>query len=156
MAFCVVTPVRESSLASYEGRVSHGGDIPSTVDRGYQDIGLDAESTQRELERRRHTVARFLSGHTTMVPLPDGGHYYILTESFEQLQTDHRHEMLMWYLDQFHEDPDEQMVRWAQLDTQGFGGPPIAAEDPKEVAEDDPEEDSMGSADHVPLGLDRT
>ena len=99
-----------------------------------------------------------------MVPLPDGGHYYILTESFEQLQTDHRQEMLMWYLDQFHEDPDEQMARWAQLDAQGFGGPPVAAEDPEEVAEDDskedpeevveddPEEDSMGSDDHVPLG----
>ena len=89
-----------------------------------------------------------------------GGQYYILTESFEQLQTDHRHEMLMWYLDQFHEDPDEQMARWAQLDTQGFGGPPIAAENPEEVAEDDseevaeddPEEDSMGFDDHVPLG----
>ena len=46
----------------------------------------------------------------------------------------------------------------------GFGGPPIAVEnpeevaeddskeDPEEVAEDDPEEDSMGSDDHVPLG----
>ena len=164
VAVRVGTPVRESLSASYDGRISPGGDIPSTVDIGYQDIGLDAESTQRELERRRHTVARFLSGHTTMVPLPDGGHYYILTESFEQLQTDHRHEMLMWYLDQFHEDPDEQMARWAQLDAQGFGGPPVAAEDPEEVAEDDseedpeevaeddPEEDSMGSDDHVPLG----
>ena len=58
----------------------------------------------------------------------------------------------MWYLDKFHEDPDEQMVRWGQLDAQGFGGPPVAVEDPEEVAEDDPEEDSMGSDDHVPLG----
>ena len=107
VAVRVVTLMRESGSASYDGRISPGGDIPSTVDRGYQDIGLDAESTQRELERRRHTVARFLSGHTTMVPLPDGGHYYILTESFKQLQTDHRQDMLMWYLDQFHEDPDE-------------------------------------------------
>ena len=50
------------------------------------------------------------------------------------------------------------------MDAQGFGGPPVAAEDPEEVAEDDseedpeevaeddPEEDSMGSDDHVPLG----
>ena len=154
----------ESSLGSYEGRISHGGDILSIVDRGYQDIGLDAESTQCELEHRRHIIVRFLSGHTTMVPLPDGGHYYILIESFEQLQTDHRQDMLMWYLDQFHEDPDEQMARWAQLDAQGFGGPLVATEDseevaendfeedPKQVAEDDPEEDSMGSDDHVPLG----
>ena len=68
VAIRVVTPVMESSSRSYEGRISHGGDILSTVDRGYQDIGLDAESTQRELEHRRHIIARFLSGHTTMVP----------------------------------------------------------------------------------------
>ena len=45
VAVRVVTPVRELSSGSYEGRISHKGDIPSTVDRGYQDIGLDAEST---------------------------------------------------------------------------------------------------------------
>ena len=73
VAICVVTPMRESSSESYKGRISHRGDISSTVDRGYQDIGLDAESTQRELGHRRHNIARFLSGHTTMVPLPDGG-----------------------------------------------------------------------------------
>ena len=83
VAVRVVTPVRESSSTSYEERISHGGDILSTVDRGYQDIGLDAESTQRELEHRRHIVVRFLSGHTTMVPLPDEGHCYMLTESLE-------------------------------------------------------------------------
>ena len=83
VAVRVVTPVKESSSGSYEGRGSHGGDIPSTVDIGYQDIGLDAESTQRELEHRRHTITRFLSGHTTIVSLPDGSHYYILTESLE-------------------------------------------------------------------------
>ena len=84
----------------------------------------------------------------------------MLIESLEQIQADHHQDMLMWYLDQFHEDPDELMARWAQLDAQGFGGPPVAAEDPEddskedpeEVAEDDPEEDSMGSYDHAPFG----
>ncbi|KAF3438481.1 hypothetical protein FNV43_RR21243 [Rhamnella rubrinervis] len=60
----------------------------------------------------------------------------------------------------FDEDLDEQMARWAQLDAQGFGGPPDAEEDPEEdleevVAEDtekDPEEDSMGTDDYVPRG----
>ena len=83
MAVLLVTPMRELSSGSYERRISQGGDILSTVDRGYQDIGLYVESTQHELEHRRHAIARFLSDHTTMVPLPDGSHYYILTESLE-------------------------------------------------------------------------
>ena len=85
MAVRVVTPVRESSSGSYEGRISHGGDILSIVGEGYQDIGLDAESTQRELDHTSHIVVRFLSGQTTMAPLPNGGHYYVPTESLEQL-----------------------------------------------------------------------
>ena len=35
VAVLVVTPVRESSSGSYEGRISHGGNILSTVVGGY-------------------------------------------------------------------------------------------------------------------------
>ena len=35
------------------------------------------------------------------------------------------------------------MARWGQLDAQGFGGPPVAIEDPEKVAEDDSEEDPI-------------
>ena len=35
VAVCVVTPVRESSSGSYEERISHGGNILSTVVGGY-------------------------------------------------------------------------------------------------------------------------
>ncbi|KAF3432397.1 hypothetical protein FNV43_RR27137 [Rhamnella rubrinervis] len=63
-----------------------------------------------------------------MVPLLDGGHCYVLTESYEQLDVDHY--------------------------AQGFRGPPDAEEDPKEVvaedSEEDPEEDSRGYDDYVP------
>ncbi|KAF3443056.1 hypothetical protein FNV43_RR16977 [Rhamnella rubrinervis] len=40
------------------------------------------------------------------------------------------------------------VTRWGQLDVQGFGGPPDAEEDPKEVVA----EDSMSSDDYIPWG----
>ena len=39
------------------------------------------------------------------------------------------------------------------MDAQGFGEPLVVAEDPDEVAEEDPEEDSMGLDNHVPFGF---
>ncbi|KAF3443642.1 hypothetical protein FNV43_RR13332 [Rhamnella rubrinervis] len=106
VAVRTVTPGRVSSSGSYDGRISQRGDSQSTNGGGYQDVGLDIESTHREQEHRLHIVARYLSGQTCMVTLPDGGHCYVLAESYEQLDADHRWDMMMWYLDQFHEDPN--------------------------------------------------
>ncbi|KAF3445823.1 hypothetical protein FNV43_RR11000 [Rhamnella rubrinervis] len=144
----VVTPVRESSIGSYEGRISQRGDSQSIA--GYQDVRLYAESSHYEWERGLHTVVRYLTCKTRFIPLPDGGRCYVRSEDYDQHDDDHRHDMTMLYLDQFDENHDEHMVRWAQLDAQGFGGPPDAEEDPEEVVAEDLEEDSMGSDDHVP------
>ncbi|KAF3433566.1 hypothetical protein FNV43_RR24668 [Rhamnella rubrinervis] len=97
----------------------------------------------------------FKRGQFTMIPLLDGGHYYITTMRFEQMQADYRHNMYMLYLDQFYMDLEEQQATMMQLGAQGFGRPPVVAtkpkEDPMKDIEEGSEEDSKGSDDYVPF-----
>ncbi|KAF3442830.1 hypothetical protein FNV43_RR16748 [Rhamnella rubrinervis] len=116
-------PRRESSLASYTGRRSHRGSVPSTSGEGYCNVGLNDDSARRELEGRK-----------------------------QEMQEDHYHDMYMWYLDQFDEDPTEQRVMRAHIQAWGFRGPPVVAAVLAEDSEEDPEEDSVGSDDYVPRG----
>ncbi|KAF3457808.1 hypothetical protein FNV43_RR02468 [Rhamnella rubrinervis] len=122
------------------------GDILSTSGDGYQNIGLDEDSPRRELEGRKQDVAMFLRGEAIMIPIRGGGHYYISTRRFEQMQTDHRHEMYKWYMDQYRDNPVEQLAMTLQA----------VDEDPVKVAEEDsmedPEEELMGFEDYVPFG----
>ncbi|KAF3451159.1 hypothetical protein FNV43_RR07251 [Rhamnella rubrinervis] len=103
---------------------------------GYQNIGLDEDSARCELEGRKQDVAMFLRGEAIMIPIRGGGHYYISTRRFEQMQTDHRHEMYKWYMDQYRDNP-------------------AVDEDPAKVTEEDsmedPEEEPMGFEDYVPF-----
>ncbi|KAF3457716.1 hypothetical protein FNV43_RR02374 [Rhamnella rubrinervis] len=95
------------------------------------------------------------------IPLPDEGHCYVLFEDYDQRDADHRHDITMWYLDQFDEDPDEQMARWAQLDVQGFGGPLDAEEDLEEMprflknVHFEPESSSGDSTSHLVEAIER-
>ncbi|KAF3455877.1 hypothetical protein FNV43_RR00519 [Rhamnella rubrinervis] len=63
-------------------------------------IGFDEDFARHELEGKRQDVATFLHGEV-MIPIRGGGHYYISTRRFEQMQTDHRHKMAV------DEDPEE-------------------------------------------------
>ncbi|KAF3455386.1 hypothetical protein FNV43_RR00009 [Rhamnella rubrinervis] len=67
---------------------------------------------------------------------------------FQQMQEDHYHDMYMWYLDQFDEDPTEQRAMRGHVQARGFGGPPVAAA----VLAKDSEEDSLGTDEYVPRG----
>ncbi|KAF3445852.1 hypothetical protein FNV43_RR11029 [Rhamnella rubrinervis] len=150
------TSRRESSSASYTGRRSHRGSVPSTSGGRYHDVGLDDDSARRELEGRRQEVAMFLRRELVMIPIRGGGHYYMPIGRFQQMQEDHYHDMYMWYLDQFDEDPTEQRAMRGHVQARGFGGPPIAAAVLAEDTEEDPEEDSLGTDEYVPRGYTPT
>ncbi|KAF3438477.1 hypothetical protein FNV43_RR21239 [Rhamnella rubrinervis] len=60
---------------------------------------LDVESSHHEQQHGLHTVARYLTGETHFIPLLEEGHYYMLSEGYEQRDADHRQDMMMWYLD---------------------------------------------------------
>ncbi|KAF3443705.1 hypothetical protein FNV43_RR13395 [Rhamnella rubrinervis] len=148
VAVHTATSMREYSSASYTGRRTHRGSIPSTSGGRYHDVGLDDDSARRELEGRRQEVAMFLRRELVMKSIRGGGHYYMLIGRFQQMQEDHYHDMYMWYLDQFDEDPTEQRAMRAHVHAQGFVGPPVAAA----ILAEDPEEDSLGIDEYVPRG----
>ncbi|KAF3455823.1 hypothetical protein FNV43_RR00465 [Rhamnella rubrinervis] len=105
-----VTLRGESSLGSYTGKVSRKGDAPSILGGRYWDVGLDDDSVHCELEGRREKVAMFMHREAVMIPIIGGGHYYMPTGRFQQMQIEHFRDMFIWYLDQFDEDPTEQQV----------------------------------------------
>ncbi|KAF3445128.1 hypothetical protein FNV43_RR14821 [Rhamnella rubrinervis] len=95
--------MRESSSSgSYIGRRSDRGSIPSTSGGGYRDVGLDDDSTRRELKGRRQDVTMFLRGEALMIAIQGGGHNYMLTGKFQQMQTEHFRDMYMWHWDHIH------------------------------------------------------
>ncbi|KAF3457064.1 hypothetical protein FNV43_RR01721 [Rhamnella rubrinervis] len=87
-----------------------------------------------------------------MIPIKGGGHYYMPIGRFQQMQEDHYHDMYMWYMDQFDENPIEQRAMRTHVQAWGFGQPPVAEAVLAEDSKEDPEEDSMGTDDYVPHG----
>ncbi|KAF3442828.1 hypothetical protein FNV43_RR16746 [Rhamnella rubrinervis] len=53
VAIRTTTSRRESSSASYTGRRSHRGSIPSISGGGYRNVGLEDDSARQELEGQR-------------------------------------------------------------------------------------------------------
>ncbi|KAF3434569.1 hypothetical protein FNV43_RR21654 [Rhamnella rubrinervis] len=53
----VATSAREQVIGPHSMGVTFREDVPSFLGEGYRDIGLGEDSTQRELERRRISVA---------------------------------------------------------------------------------------------------
>ncbi|KAF3432378.1 hypothetical protein FNV43_RR27118 [Rhamnella rubrinervis] len=149
VAALVVTLVKDLSSRSHSKRMSYRGDIMSSSGGEYWDVGLDEDSAQRELEGRRQNVSMFLRGEATMIPTRSGGHYYIPIGRFEQMQTDHRHEMYNWYMDLYRDDLAEQLAMTLLVVAQGLEVPPIAV---LSQAIDEDMEDSIRLEDYVAHG----
>ncbi|KAF3449179.1 hypothetical protein FNV43_RR09907 [Rhamnella rubrinervis] len=72
VAVHMATSRRGSSSASYTGRRSHRGSVPSTSSGRYYDVGLDDNSARRELKGRRQEVAMFLRRELVMILIRGG------------------------------------------------------------------------------------